>query len=161
MFSFGGEVDNTKMYESTSFKRHARNVITTVDVAVSLLEQNDMDTLVTALKDLGGKHVAYGVVEEHYPIVGQALLTTLATALGDAFTTEVKEAWTSVFGVITEQMLQGAKDVTTNKTTESEVVAVVQQPQANNAARFPFVSVAVAAAGLAASLYVGRVLEMA
>jgi hemoglobin-like flavoprotein len=83
-----------------------------VDVAVGLLEKDDMDTLVAALKELGTRHVSYDVKFEHYPIVGQALLDTLEKALGDDFSPEVKEAWTGgVYGVITENMQAGAKEL--------------------------------------------------
>ena len=115
LFGFGNglESPDEKMYASESFLKHSRAVIGMVDAAVSLLEKNDMDTLVKALKELGAKHVSYDVKEDHYPIVGQALLETLAAALGkDVFTNEVKEAWTSVYGVITEKMLDGAKEIT-------------------------------------------------
>jgi hemoglobin-like flavoprotein len=92
--------------------KHARGVIGMVDTAVALLEKGDMDTLVAALKDLGAKHATYDVTSDHYPIVGQALLDTLEKALGDDFTPEVKEAWAGVYGVITDNMLAGAKQLT-------------------------------------------------
>ena len=115
MFSFSVEKDEELLYKSKLFKGHAGAVIGTVDAAVGLLEKNDMDTLVAVLKDLGGKHVEYGIVEAHYPVVGQALLDTLEKALGDAFTPEVKEAWAGVYGVIQEKMLEGASEVEQKK----------------------------------------------
>ena len=63
------------------------------------------------MKDLGAKHVSYDVSEAHFPIVGQALLDTLEKALGDAFTKETKEAWAGVYGVITENMVAGMKEL--------------------------------------------------
>jgi hypothetical protein len=109
-FAGGGITDET--YKSELFLKHARGVIGMVDAALELLAKNDMESLVAALKDLGAKHVSYGVKFEHYPIVGQALLNTLEKALGDDFTPEVKEAWGGVYGVITTNMQAGATELT-------------------------------------------------
>ncbi len=89
---------------------HARRVIGTVDLAVDLLESNDMDTLLPALRDLGAKHAKYGVTYEHFPIVGEGLLDALEKALGDDFTPDVKEAWIGVYGVISDNMSAGMKE---------------------------------------------------
>lgn len=89
---------------------HARGVIRTVEIAVALLEKNDMDTLITALRDLGAKHVAYGVKYEHFPVVGEALIFTLEKALGKEFTPDVKEAWKGVYKVIEQHMSDGMSD---------------------------------------------------
>ena len=42
----------------------------------------------------------YGVRDSHYDTVGRALLWTLEQGLGDAFTPDVKAAWTVVYGVL-------------------------------------------------------------
>jgi hypothetical protein len=111
LFKFGADGIDDETYKSELFLKHARGVIGTVDLAVDLLEKDDMATLVSALKDLGAKHVTYGVKFEHYPIVGQALLDTLEKALGDNYTPQVKEAWAGVYGVITENMQAGATEL--------------------------------------------------
>src|SRR6266498_1442673 len=53
------------------------------------------EQILGAVKDLGRRHVAYGVTNEHYATVGAALLWTLEQGLGDAFTPEVKDGWAS------------------------------------------------------------------
>ena len=42
--------------------------------------------------------------KEHYDAVGECLLWTLETGLGDAWTSDVAEAWTWVYGVIGSTM---------------------------------------------------------
>jgi len=79
-----------------------------VTAAVKLLEQDDMDTLTSVLKDLGKRHALYDVLPAHYPIVGEALIMTLAAALGDAFTEDVKKEWLNIADVIFTTMLAGA-----------------------------------------------------
>ena len=67
-----------------------------------------LDQLVPAVKELGRKHVTYGVRDADYATVGAALLWTLEQGLGPAFTSEVKEAWTDVYQTLASTMLAGA-----------------------------------------------------
>jgi Hemoglobin-like flavoprotein len=97
-----------EMFESPKFKKHATGVIRTVDKAVSMLQDSDLSELVDVLEKLGKRHTRYGVVEAHYPILGNAVLQTLEEAIGDDFTPDVKEAWVEVWGVISKAMIQGA-----------------------------------------------------
>ena len=57
------------------------------------------------LTSLGTKHVGYGVVPEHYAVVGEALIATLSDALGDAFDAETKAAWVAVYGIVQKTMI--------------------------------------------------------
>lgn len=61
-----------------------------------------------ALKSLGGRHVEYGVIQAHYPIVGAALLQALESHLGSRWTPDVKQAWADAYGTIVDLMLEGA-----------------------------------------------------
>ena len=67
-----------------------------------------LDRLVPVLEDLGRRHVHYGVKDRHYETVGEALLWTLEKGLGPEFTPEVREAWTSVYGIVASTMKAGA-----------------------------------------------------
>lgn len=78
-----------------------------LDLAVNMLGI-DLEPVTEALEDLGARHCQYGVIEDHYPIVGEALLKTLEAALGDAWTPTVKEGWTWVYGFVSNSMQRGA-----------------------------------------------------
>jgi len=106
-FSKDTEILSDAMFENPKFKKHAAGVIRTVNKAVCMLG-SDLAPLVKTLHGLGKRHVKYGVLEAHYPIVGQALIETLAAAMGEAFTDEVKAAWVDVYGVISGAMIEGA-----------------------------------------------------
>jgi len=67
-----------------------------------------LDRLVPVVEDLGRRHVRYGVMDEHYDTVGAALLWTLEKGLGNAFTAEVREAWTTVYGLLATTMKSAA-----------------------------------------------------
>src|SRR4051794_38775760 len=43
----------------------------------------DLDDIVPDLEDLGARHVEYGAQPEHYPVVGQVLIGSMAQVAGD------------------------------------------------------------------------------
>ena len=67
-----------------------------------------LDRLVPVVEDLGRRHAGYGVKDEHYETVGAALLWTLEKGLGSAFTPDVKDAWTTVYGLLASTMKNAA-----------------------------------------------------
>ncbi len=66
------------------------------------------DILSDTLKGLGTRHVKYGTLPHHYPIVGSVLLKTFAQILGNDWTPEVRQAWVDAYGAVTKLMLEGA-----------------------------------------------------
>jgi hemoglobin-like flavoprotein len=66
------------------------------------------DELVKALKGLGTRHVKYGVLPQHYPMVGSSLLKAFALSLGTAWTDDIQKAWMEAYGVVAQLMLEGA-----------------------------------------------------
>ncbi len=69
-----------------------------------------LDTLMPAVRALGKRHAGYGVYDEHFAPVGAALLWTLEQGLGDGFTSEVKQAWETVYGVLSQAMKDAANE---------------------------------------------------
>jgi hemoglobin-like flavoprotein len=65
---------------------------------------DDLEALVPIVRDLGVRHAAYGVRDEHYDTVGSVLLWTLEQGLGDAFTPDTHEAWTAAYGLLATTM---------------------------------------------------------
>lgn len=51
-----------------------------------------------AIEALGRRHAGYGVREDHYTTVGEALIWTLERGLGRAFTPDVRAAWVDAYG---------------------------------------------------------------
>ena len=83
-----------------------KKLMQTLGFAVSKLDA--LDELVPAVEALATRHVGYGVSAEDYVPVGEALLWTLEKGLGDAFTPEVKSAWTTVYTVLADTMVAAA-----------------------------------------------------
>lgn len=89
-------------------KEQGEKLMKMINTAVSGLDK--LEAIVPAVQQLGVRHVAYGVKDQHYDTVGAALLWTLETGLGEAFTDEVKDAWATVYGVLADTMKAAAAD---------------------------------------------------
>ena len=85
--------------------RKLAHVLTVVVKSLSRPEQ-----ILPAVEELGRKHSNYGVLPEHYAMGGAALLWTLQSGLGEAFTAEVREAWSSAYSWLTSTMLKAAAE---------------------------------------------------
>lgn len=93
---------------SENMTEHRRQVMQIIAAAVKGLDR--FDQLISTVRDLGRRHVGYGVQEEHYDLYGRAILWALEMGLGAAFTAEVREAWTAVYGVLATTMKEGARE---------------------------------------------------
>jgi hemoglobin-like flavoprotein len=78
----------------------------------------DLDRLVPQVKALGARHANYGVKAEHYGLVADALLWTLETGLGKAFSAEVRLAWTRVYMLLAATMQTGAREAAAMQAAE-------------------------------------------
>ena len=84
----------------------SRKLMETLALAIGMLR--DMPTLVATLEALAQRHVGYGVRDEHYDKVGEALLWTLEQGLGPAFTPDARAAWTALYGAVAQIMRKAA-----------------------------------------------------
>ena len=85
-----------------------RKLMATLGMVVKALPK--LAQIVPNVQALGRRHAAYGVLPEHYAIVGSALLWTLEQGLGESFTDAHRVAWTEAYGVLADTMLAGADD---------------------------------------------------
>jgi len=70
-----------------------------------------LDRIIPSARALGQRHVAYGVREEHYDVVGAALLWTLEQALGEAWTVELAGAWVTAYTLLSRTMKTAAAEI--------------------------------------------------
>ncbi len=87
-------------------KTQGQKLMAMLNTAVGSL--NNLQDIVPIVQDSGRKHVGYGVKEEHYDAVGQALVWTLGKGLGEAFTDDVKQAWVAVYTLLSTTMKEAA-----------------------------------------------------
>lgn len=68
----------------------------------------DLDRIVPVAQSLAVRHVDYGVTPDHYSLVGQALLDTLAKGLGDGFDADTRNAWAAAYDTLSSVMITAA-----------------------------------------------------
>lgn len=83
-----------------------KKLMSTLKVAVKGLD--DLQSLIPVLEDLASRHVDYGVSVDDYTPVGNALIYTLKTGLGESFTPELKDAWIELYKIIADVMRKKA-----------------------------------------------------
>lgn len=89
-------------------REQQRKLMATLQVVIGGLA--NPEKILPAARDLGRRHVAYGVRDAHYDTVGEALLWTLAQGLGEEFTPEVQHAWGEMYERISSTMKLAAAD---------------------------------------------------
>lgn len=94
------------MFHRRSAEAQQRMLLEAIVAVVDHLE--DAAWLTTTLGSLGEKHVAYGVEDDMYPHVGEALVATLAEVSADAWSSELDMAWRGALGFVSDAMIAGA-----------------------------------------------------
>jgi hemoglobin-like flavoprotein len=69
-----------------------------------------LENVLPLVRQLGRRHAAYGVRPDHYATLGEALIWTLAQALGPDFTRETRRAWTDAYGHVAWAMIAAAEE---------------------------------------------------
>jgi hemoglobin-like flavoprotein len=101
------EIDPTlKTLFKGDMAEQGQKLMTMLATAVKGLDRPD--ELLPAVKNLGVRHVGYGVKDEHYDTVAAALLWTLERGLGADFTPDVKDAWIAVYTLLAGTMKDAA-----------------------------------------------------
>ena len=112
-----GEIFYARLFETypsvrpmfaTDIKPQAKKLVQMLAMVVNGLDK--LDTLLPAVQDLARRHKAYGVVDAHYPAVGETLIWTLEQGLGDDFTPVLRGAWTLAFQTLAGVMIAAANE---------------------------------------------------
>jgi hemoglobin-like flavoprotein len=69
---------------------------------------HDLDDVVPDLEALGARHAGFGAQPEHYPVVGEVLIESMAEIAGPAWKPEYTSAWQEAYGVVQGVLLAGA-----------------------------------------------------
>ncbi len=69
---------------------------------------HDVETCREMTRGLASRHVGYGVIPEHYPKVGAAVIATVSMVMGEAMTAEIATAWQKAYDQIAEAMIETA-----------------------------------------------------
>ena len=77
---------------------------------------DDLGALRDAVARMAAAHVRSNVKPEHYPMVGDAVLTAMQDVLGDAATPEILEAWKEAFFFLAEILIDQEQTLYDEKT---------------------------------------------
>ena len=99
---------NLKPLFKGDMAEQGKKLMTMITVAVNGL--NDLEKIVSAVKQLGVRHVGYGVEDSHYDTVGSALVWTLGKGLGEEFTDSLKNSWVKVYNLLATTMKEAAAE---------------------------------------------------
>ena len=91
----------------TSIELQSRKLMEALSYTIATFEQPN--ALLPVLEALGRRHVTYGVRDEHYEIVIQAMLQTLAEMLGAEFSTKDRNAWEEALSFVAGVMKRGVQ----------------------------------------------------
>jgi hemoglobin-like flavoprotein len=90
----------------TDTRKQGHKLLAMLDTAVASLD--DFEALEPDIRELGGRHVGFGVMDSHYPLFEDAMHWALSQGLGDGWTADVEAAWRALFGQLSRTMRAGA-----------------------------------------------------
>ncbi|GAB4228419.1 MAG: globin family protein [Elainellaceae cyanobacterium] len=94
------------LFTNTDMEAQGKKLFQSLTLVINNLRQPE--ALSSALRGLGTQHIQYGVLPEHYPMVGSSLLKAFEAMLDTTWTPEAQHAWTEAYGVVAQLMLEGA-----------------------------------------------------
>src|SRR4051795_6856755 len=103
---FEASPDLKSLFKS-DIKDQGRKLMATLAVVVNSLEH--LQEVLPAVQALAVRHAGYGVQSRDYDAVGDALIWTLATGLGERFTDRHKAAWIEVYTILAGTMREAAE----------------------------------------------------
>lgn len=106
-FPFGkAMIAGEDLSENAEVVAHARHFLSMLDMAIDMLGP-DLDLVEEQLQSLGVRHIGYGVMPKHYPLMGRALVLAIKSLLGDSFSGRHEESWNTIYTFLSVSMMQG------------------------------------------------------
>ncbi|MBD2099791.1 sensor histidine kinase [Leptolyngbya sp. FACHB-261] len=97
------------LFACTDMEQQNRKLWISLELVIENLRKPDV--LAGALRGLGARHTQYGVIDDHYAMIGTVLLKTLAVFLAERWTDTLAQAWDEAYQVVLNLMQQGDHDL--------------------------------------------------
>jgi methyl-accepting chemotaxis protein len=97
-----------KLFRTTNFEEQRRMLIQALLITLRLMANPPQFEVF--LKQLGRRHLSYGVQAEHYHPVTRTLVTVLGEMFGEDWSPELERAWSDALRTVAETMLAGAAE---------------------------------------------------
>jgi methyl-accepting chemotaxis protein len=88
----------------------------------------DLEAIAPKLRQLGARHVAYGARPEHYPVVAEVMLASMAEIAGDVWTQDVAAAWAGALDLVATAMLEGAEETESRRGARPRITGTAVAP---------------------------------
>jgi hemoglobin-like flavoprotein len=88
----------------------------------------DLEAIAPKLRQLGARHVAYGARPEHYPVVAEVMLASMAEIAGDVWTQDVAAAWAGALDLVATAMLEGAEQAESRRGVRPRITGTAVAP---------------------------------
>lgn len=86
--------------------RHMLKFIQMLSTIVGSLDQ--IATISEEIVELGRRHMSYDVEDEHYAMLGEALMSTVDRLLGGGLTPAISDAWVAAYSMIARVMQESS-----------------------------------------------------
>ncbi|NEP82341.1 MAG: globin [Okeania sp. SIO3B3] len=123
------------LFANTDMENQEKKLLNSIVLVVESLRHPE--ALAKVLRDLGARHVNYGTLKQHYPLVGKTILKTLKQYLQEDWTPEVKTAWVYALGQITKFMFEGAGYIKTPTPLSKQVEETTTKPTSEQEKKSP------------------------
>ncbi|KAG7366932.1 globin-like protein [Nitzschia inconspicua] len=108
IFGFPSETkwDDPSLSHDKNFIQKANKLIRAIDMAVVFLGP-DLEPLKDELYRLGWQHTAMKALPSHWPIVGEALLSSLNDCMQGGFSDDERRGWVKIYNFMGFHMIRG------------------------------------------------------
>ena len=98
--------DAMPLFPNDMERQHLK-LMDTIAAIVGALDKREM--FQSIISHAGRQHAQFGAKPSHFAAFGDALLWGLEHQLGDTFTPELKEAWSTLYGVVQSEMMRAGR----------------------------------------------------
>lgn len=99
---------STRLLFSTDMDTQREKLVATLAYVVRSV--NSLDSLRNDIRELGRRHVEYGIIPGHYVILRDVFLDTIAEYTGDEFDAETRHAWAKLYDIVADEMTAAGPD---------------------------------------------------
>jgi nitric oxide dioxygenase len=92
--------ETKRLFQNTDMTQQGMKLMQTLGMAVRAL--HDPDSIMPMLRDLGKRHIGYGVTIEQYELIRAALLRMIEHSIGRDFNDETRDAWNAAYDLIAD-----------------------------------------------------------
>ena len=89
---------------------------------------DQISTISDEIVELGRRHLSYDVEDEHYAVLGEALMSTVDRLLGASLTPAISDAWVAAYGMFARVMQESSA---VPQTAEGFYAAIIRSVMAS------------------------------